>query len=251
MSMLAIIEALRHRLMGGAHEEAPDLRALLRAWSGETVGNIGVEGDAVVNTWLRRTTTGMLDKVGMSVPVHWKGPEGKPTERVYPSLTYDVISHKPRFDDGAIGGSVRRHVPTSYGYVTLTNDDGEDEEVWAPRMGTVVPRAVPMDTLVEIRAYAREPVVMAILHSHVIKCFPPRTYLTVPRLDGTAEKWDMWHTGYQDLDKREAVYRGAPGVEREYAVAWTLNVEGYEDNSEMEKLVAYVDTRRFTVGNAP
>lgn len=248
MSVLATLEAVRHRLEGNPFDTVPALVDAMTGRSAQPSKTVGLEDSADVSVALRRTTYARVQ--GLDVPVHWAGTEGKEFKRVYPSLTYDIIGSNPRFDSGYVYQSPSYHgdryrIDT---HQTETVYDGGEELGDYARAAKVRDVEQPFDVLVELRAYSLNPVLMHMLEVHVLtRVFLPRHFLRVPQQDGTYRSWDVLYQDAKDLDQRAAVRSGAPGVEREYGKSWTWKVEGYFDNTEQARLVGLVRERRLVM----
>jgi hypothetical protein len=102
-----------------------------------------------------------------------------------------------------------------------------------------------MDIMVEIRVYANDQVISSLLVDYIYTTFPPRCFIRVPQKDGTFRSWDMTFESYHDMDKREAVRSGTPGVQREYAKVFTYKVEGYFDNTDTARIVNVVRSSKI------
>jgi hypothetical protein len=250
MSFIGTLEAVRHRLEGNPFDSVPSLADVLQSRVGGVSRLAGLEGQASAAAALKRTSYSRV--AGVEVPVYWAGLEGREFKRVYPSFTYDVVGTNPRMDAGFVFQS-----PSYQGDNYLVNeplateslvDDGETVGDY-PRAARRREVEHPLDVLVELRAYAANPILLAMLEVHVLtRVFLPRHFLRVPQQDGSYRSWDVLYQDSKDLDQRQAVRAGTPGVEREYGKSWTWKVEGYFDNTDTARLVSLVRERRLDMG---
>lgn len=238
MSYLSVLRAVQARLQGESFFHVPP-------FPGPDLD--GAMGRVSVAQEFR--TVNVAVALTLQVPLLFFGVEGARTNVVYPSLSYEIIDYTPRYDeyvhsDLEYGGDVYREEIAASAETVL--DSGTDLGA-SPRMFRERALEHPMDILVEIRAHADDPVVSALLVEYVYDRFPPRHFIRVPMKDGSHKSWDMLFVNYQDLDQREAVRAGLPGVEREYAKAWTYKVEGYFDNTDTAVLRNTVRKRSFVL----
>lgn len=247
MSYLGVLEGARFRLEGGDRKAVPSLSALLGTWDGKTPDrSIGLQTAALVDAALRRNSTLMVGKV--KVPIYWFDGGGASFKALYPALAFDIIGTTPRYNefvyqsDSYRGDMYQNDIPTSAAEVF----DGSEDVGSFPRMTAKRPVEHPLDVMLEIRAYAKDPLFMGFLEEYVYQKFTPRDFLRVPMRDGSYRSWDVIFKDSNDLDKREAVRAATPGVEREYAKVWTYTVEGYFDNTDKTELVNLVQKRTIT-----
>jgi hypothetical protein len=252
VSFIGTLEAVRHRLEGNPFDSVPSLVDALQSRVGGVSRLAGLEGHASVAAALKRTS--FARAAGMEVPVYWAGLEGREFKRIYPSLTYDIVGTNPRMDAGFVFQSPSYRgdnylVPEPLATEALTDVDADEDLGEYPRAARRREVEHPLDVLVELRAYATNPILLAMLEVHVLtRVFLPRHFLRVPQQDGSYRSWDVLYQDSKDLDQRQAVRAGTPGVEREYGKSWTWKVEGYFDNTDTARLVSLVRERRLDMG---
>lgn len=244
MSYLAVEEAVRARLLGNPPGYVPPypLPTVLQEREHEQPSRVD-DGDGTVEIPAEYNTKAVVPDtiVGIEVPVYKFDVDGHYWKQNYPCLTYEVIGVLPRYTEFlysniAYGGEVYVEDVLPSRETVVDNVDDTDLGEGA---GMFYVREVehPFDILVEVRAYSRVLTYSAVLTSYVYRVLEPRGFLRVPHKDGTYRSWDMLFQSFADLDKREAVASGTPGVEREYAKVWTYVVEGYLDNTDTRTLV--------------
>jgi hypothetical protein len=248
MAFLGAIEAVRYRLCGGYRLSVPSLKRMLGEWDRMSPSDaLGLQAAARVEAHLRRSTK--VNISSLEVPVYFFDPTGQHYKLTYPCLTFDIIGTQPRYaefvfqSDSYKGDMLQVPVATSKENVTV---DGEDLGSH-PRQARRRQVAHPLNIMIELRSYAKDPLVQSLLESHVYEQFHPRDFLRVPTKDGSYRSWDVIFQGSNELDKRDAVRSGSPGVEREYAKAYTFTIEGYFDNTDTSYLVNLVRTRSLNV----
>lgn len=252
MPYLATTEAVIARLQGKPATFVASLADLQKERGAATADQaVGLSAPADVNAYLRRDAYTQVG--GLQVPIFYFDVEGQQFSRIYPSITYEILDVKPRYNEFI-------YQSPSYegdGYVIPVQASKQDvvldeEDLGLiPRLARTRPVEHPMDIVVELRVYAKDPVQSALLVSYIYGVFPPRHYLRVPQNDGSYRDWDMMFSSYQDLDKRQAVRAGTPGVEREYAKVWNYTVEGYMDNTDMALLQNLVRSREVNFSRMP
>jgi hypothetical protein len=193
---------------------------------------------------------GKANIFGVEVPIHYYDVQGQDWQVNYPSLTYECINIQPRYT----GGEYRQPRYGEYDFEDYAEPvaEGTIEVDGETLTGNVLYRRrkveQPYDFYVEIRAYAKDPVMTDALIRHVSRVLPPRTFLRVPMIDGSYRSWDVQQSAFQDLDKREAIASGRRGFEREYLKLWNFRVEGYLDTSDDSEYVNAVRERLITLG---
>ncbi len=248
MSYLAVLEAVRARLEGNSPKYVPPFPGSerLKLWEAENPERASAikNGSAKVAARYTSSTNAKINlgglKTATEVPIFLFNQEGNYSSQIYPCFTYEVIDFTPRYEE-----YVQTDLEAGSEFYTREIMTSAEEVVDAD--GTSLgssPRLVekrlvehPFDILVEIRAFAKDPIMSAEMTSYVYDRFVPRGYIRVPQKDGSYRSWDMLYSSFSDLDRRAAVQEGTPGVTREYAKAWTYKVEGYLDNTDQTVLV--------------
>jgi hypothetical protein len=234
MAYLATMMAVASRLEGKPAEFVASLADLQKErGSGVPDQVAGLNTPATIAAYLGKSHGVRLG--GVQVPVLYFDVEGQLFTRVYPSITFEILDVTPRYAEYVFQSPSYQGdgyvVPVNSSTRTIQLSDGTTMSL--PRMAKVRPVEHPFDIVVEVRAYAKDPVQSALLVNYVYSVFPPRHYLRVPQNDGSYRDWDMMYESYSDLDKRNAVRSGSPGVEREYCKVWNYKVEGYLDNTDL------------------
>lgn len=252
MPYLGVMEAVRARLEGNDPKYVAQLPDILKNWDHEQPDrNEGINQEALVDAFLRSDRFAYVGR--MRVPIYFFDIEGARFEGIYPSLSYEILDITPRYNefiyqsDQYRGDEYNIPIQTTRQDVT-DNIDGTDLGVY-PR--AIYRRAVehPMDIMVELRCYANDPIISALLVEYIYNVFPPRYFIRVPQKDGSYRDWDVLFENYRDIDKRTAVRAGTPGVQREYAKVFTYRVEGYMDNTDTTDMVNLIRKRDINISN--
>ena len=243
MSYLGVLEAVRARLLGNDPKFVPSFPVPEVAQKRREEQPLGTvhKKSTIVNA--EYNTSDVVPKriIGFEVPVYEFDVSGRYWAQNYASLTYDVTDFSPRYTEhvenpAGYGGRDAYCFPVAGTSTTVTDGDGnvlgEASDLYRQR-----PVEAPFDITIEVRAYAKDKVQATLLVDYVYTRMGTRGFLRVPYRDGSYRSWDMIHQDYQDLDKREAVRAGTPGLEREYAKVWTYVIEGYLDNTDSTQLV--------------
>jgi len=243
MGYLGVAEAVIARLQGKPKTFVPELPKLP-----EHI----VTGSAELDTQFRPNAH--VDIAGVEVPIYFIDPSGRELKSLFPSFTCNVISFKPRFTEFVFdskaykGDYAREYIPHTQVDVEDVDEEGNPETRKGPIM--LKQRAVmhPYDVMFEIRALCDDDTLSAFMVEHVYaNVFEPRDFIRVPLRDGTYRSWDVIFQNYSDLDSRQAVRAGVPGIERQYTKVFTYLVEGYLDNTERAELVNAVRSRRLNL----
>ena len=249
MPYLGVLEAVRARLEGNSPNFVPPIPDIASNWDHEQPDRIeGVNQQAIVDAYLRQDRFAYVGR--LKVPIYLFDIEGQQFDTIYPSLTYEILDVVPRYRNFIFQSSTTQEdvyeIPVETTTQPVIDQDGNF-------LGNY-PRAIrtrlvehPLDILFEVRAYANDPIISALLVEYVYTIFPPRYYIKVPMKDGSNRSWDVLFENYRDLDKREAVRAGTPGVQREYAKVWTYRVEGYFDNTDTTDIVNVVRKQKLSV----
>lgn len=249
MSYLGVLEGVRFRLEGGSRTTTPSLATLTgpKVQQQHPSRDVGLQEWATVDAALRRQTDMAVGRI--RVPIFWRDGGGQHFKALYPSLTFDIISTQPRFNEFVYQSKQYRGDMYQNDVETSKSDVYEGDELLGNYARMTRKRFVehPLDVLIEIRAHSKDPIFMALLEEYVYGQFEPRDFLRVPMRDGSSRSWDVLFVSSDELDKRGAVRAGTPGVEREYTKAWTYKVEGYFDNTDKTELVNLVQSRTIAV----
>lgn len=243
MAYLGIVEAVLARLQGKDKSFVPTLPELPQHI---------ISGSAELDSQLRPHSQVNIARI--DVPIYHFDPSGRDTKDIRPCFTFDVMSMVPRydgfvFDSKAYQGDYARE-KVQHSKTEIADVDAEGETTVLT--GTLMEkrRAVmhPYDVLIEIQAIADDDVISALMVEHVYhNVFNPRDFIRVPMKDGSYRSWDVIFQDFKDLDSRQAVRAGTPGVERSYAKVWTYKIEGFLDNTDRSELVNVVRSRRLTL----
>lgn len=253
MAYLGTLEAVRARLEGNPPQFVAPLPNIDKDWDHQSPDRIaGINAPAQIDADLKDSSSTIVGKI--SVPIYNFDDEGAHSKQNYPSLTFEIMDVVPRYNEfifqsDSYQGDVYE-IPVTTTGEDLHDVDGTDLGV-SPRM--IQQRNVehPMDIMVEIRAYADDPVISAMLVQYVYGIFPPRYFIRVPMKDGSYRSWDMLFFHFKDLDKIETVAAPSPGVQREYLKIWTYRVEGYLDNTDTTEFVNNVRKRKINLDPSP
>lgn len=252
MAYLGTLEAIRARLEGNDPLFVPPLPEIPPDFDSTVPSReAGINTPALVDAFLRQDRFAKVAQT--KVPIYLFDIEGGRFDRIYPSFTFEILDAIPRYDefifqsDSYQGDRYQIPVHNSLKDISI---DGIDQGL-QPRMVRTRDVEHPLDIMIEIRAYAKDPLLSAMQVQHIYNILPPRGFLRVPMQDGSFRSWDMLFEHYRDLDKREAVRSGTPGVEREYAKVWTYRVEGYFDNTDTTVLQNVINKRSLNLEPMP
>ncbi len=247
MAYLGVVEAFRSRLAGNSPEHVPSYPGLpqIPDPSSEVPGR-DINYADVLREQMRETKV-FIDGL-FSVPIYPFGPEWSGDyPNVYPSLAFDIIGVRPRYDAETVYYSSKYGgegyvIPVSYSLAEV-RDVGASQGTGS-RMAKTRALEHPFDILVEVKALAKDPVEAAVLISYIYKVLPPRHFLRVPHKDGSHRSWNLFHTDYADLDQRGGIKTGVGG-EQEYAKAFTYRVMAKIDNTDETELVNFIRARQL------
>jgi hypothetical protein len=242
MAYQGVSEAVRARLEGKPFDYVPPIESLPLTSPSSPVR--ATKETARIPLLLSRAAYNQTSKTTFDVALVEDGPDYQDKARVYPSLSYAVISVDPRYKEA---------LPILPGYhaenyaipVDISAEEVKDQGQslgFAPRMIRRRTIEHPFDFLVEIKAHAKvEREAMALI-SHVLKRLPPRHFLRVARLDGSWNSWDIFQVDYKDVGRT-----GNRNLSREleYQYVWTYRVEGYLDTTDEETFVNLVRSREL------
>lgn len=251
MSYLGLLSAVRARLEGKPFKYTPKLQDITVRWDEENGRTTLPISAAEVLSELRDPCS--VSVGARKVPIYFFDIIGHDEEQVYPALTFEIVDLEPRFDEGSIlslpeYGGLQMHREA----ISSTSEevfDGTTSLGEAPRMRESRALEVPYDFIVELRAYAKDPIFSAFLVAYITQRFLPRHFIRVPLNNGCYGSWDLMYESFQDLDKREAARSGTPGFEREYAKVWQYRAEGFLDNTDTAVLENLVRSRTITMDN--
>lgn len=247
MPYLATVEAIKARLQGKHPKYVAPLPDLPKEWDFESPDNsVGVEIPAKLPIALKPSAYTRVSTV--DVPIYFFDNEGARFEKIYPSFSYEILDVPPRYNEyiymsPSYKGD-RYQIDQESPQAQLYDTDGTDLGV-SKRLALVRDVEQPIDIIFEIRAYSKDPILSALMVEYIYKHFQPRDFIRVMQKDGTHRSWDMFFKTYHDMDKREAVRSGTPGVEREYCKVWTYSVEGYMDNTDEALFRALISRRQL------
>lgn len=233
MAYLGIVEAIRSRLVGNDPQLVPSLPAL------SIVRSEGPIQEASTPGRLRESTAMLRGQV--KVPVFDPDPLGKRHNVVYPSMSFNVISCTPRYEE-AVYYSESYHGDGYQIPLAGSEEDVYDGDVFLQRAARAYaerPIEHPMDVLFEVVAYAAESLTKALLAEYIYSVFPPRGYLRVPMKDGSFRSWDLLFQSAKNIEATKIPYESL-GLEREQKNVWTYKVEAYLDNTDCAQLVQCV-----------
>lgn len=241
MAYLGVISAFRARLEGKGREFVPDF-PVLDGSEGETPPAFKNTGSTQVPNYL----TNSKDVCGghINVPVYAFDISGRSWNDVYPAITLEVVTLEPRFDEYQERGA---GAPYYYEPVLSSSELLPGDTQRTARLAKVREIEQPMDFFVQVKAYARDPVLSALLVDYVYDTLRPRDFIRVPLRDGRYADWDLFSVDYTDLDNAQPAAGGVPGMLREYLKVFMYRVEGYLDNTDTTRLVSLI--RKLTISS--
>jgi hypothetical protein len=245
MAYLGIVEAVKARLQGYARTYIPKLpEAPIQ----------GLHESAGLDSQLRPSTyTAVAQR---KVPIFVNDLSGALQRNQWPAISYDITAVEPRFEEYIFlaedykGEHALEMVEHTQETVTDVDAEGNIVEVTGAVQAKRRPLMMPVDMTLEIRAHSDDFNMSAMLVEHIYRIFSPRDFLRVPMRDGTYRSWDVIFRDYKDLDAREAVRAGSPGIERSYMKVWTYRIEAYMDNTDRTELVNLVRSRTLVLERA-
>lgn len=243
MAYLGVVEAVIARLQGKPKTFVPELPKL---------PNHAITGSAELESQFRPKA--YIGIVKTQVPIYYLDPSGRDVKKLYPCFTFNVIDFTPRYDEYVFnsktynGDYASFSVSPSKADVEDVDENGNPVTLRGDMLMGRRPVMHPYDIMVEIRALCDDDTLSAFMVEHVYaNVFEPRDFLRVPMKDGSQRSWDVLFQSFRDLDSRQAVRAGTPGIERQYQKVWTYKIEGYLDNTDKTVLVNVIKARKIDV----
>jgi len=238
MPYLPALLAVRDRILGMPRDHVPRF-----APGSDSQGDPIPGTDALRLMLASVSDTSLAARIGsLSVPVWFFGAEGHPWESMFPSITYEFVGMEARKRDWRAHATrdFPLHLPTREVEGSKYPDRKDGPGLLERR-----PVADPWDFILELVIRTDDPVQSAAVLSYLLRCFPIRGYLRVPRFDGS---YRSWYVGHETITDNDSPTMGTEGGTL-YEKRLTYRVEGYLDTTDQTFLVPVVRRNITTVNN--
>lgn len=182
------------------------------------------------------------------VDVVEEGPDWIEQNRVYPSLSFNIIDIQPRYENYLV--SSPEYPAQDHFIPVITTNEAVKDGKYVLRVGARMLRQQPVEEpfnfIVEIGAYAKAEEEAKALIRYINRRFKLRGYIRVPRLDGSFVSWDMLYREYSDRDA--AIGARSISREKQYKKIWTYVIEGYADTTDQTTIVNVNRYRGLSLG---